>query len=100
MLNVIFFSYIFYATFKRSFYGSLLDAVCMVLSGALVIAMCVIQLQRDEQQEREKRFQALESAMEKQRQEHGALLPAKKVQALYEALEQKDAQIYCKRAKV
>ncbi|XP_065892546.1 bridge-like lipid transfer protein family member 2 isoform X2 [Dysidea avara] len=57
------------------------------------------ELQRDEQQEREKRFQALESAMEKQRQEHGALLPAKKVQALYEALEQKDAQIYCKRAK-
>ena len=68
-----------------------------VLNGVLV---CVIQLQRDEQQEREKRFQALESAMEKQRQEHGALLPAKKVQALYEALEQKDAQIYCKRAKV
>jgi len=57
-------------------------------------------LQRDEQQEREKRFQALESAVEKQRKEHGALLPAKKVRALYEALEQKDAQIYCKRAKV
>jgi len=60
----------------------------------------LLQLQRDEQLEREKRLQALESALEKQRQEHGALLPAKKVQALYEALEQKDAQIYCKRAKV
>ena len=42
----------------------------------------------------------LESALEKERKEHGALLPAKKVQAYYEALEQKDAQIYCKRAKV
>ncbi|XP_070572768.1 bridge-like lipid transfer protein family member 2 isoform X2 [Ptychodera flava] len=57
------------------------------------------ELMRDEREESQRRKELLDNKVAELRQAHGELLPAKKIEELYDSLDRKNVDIYMKRSK-